>query len=331
MKKWRVGGISMDYPIVVGSGVCKTPRSILPYLDSNLPIGAVITGSYTPDAREGNLERPVDHWSNELNSGFNAYGMPNISFAKAYEELSVVLTNRPIIFNFAGFLPKEFVDMVSHHLDNYRLAPSISAMEANWGCPNAHDKKTFPIANDFDSIVETLEGWRELFGGEDNPFPLWVKLSPYLTRDDLKEFPPTIDTSSFPVVNDGFAEKVANLLASVRYRKILYAVVNFNTIGNCIYQENGKPITAPNGGKAGMSGALLKKFSLRQNKIFREILPQSIDTIASGGILHGDDVADFLDEKVAGVQCTSLPHWFGGPKAIPKLYEESDRLLSHLY
>ncbi len=321
----------MDYPIMVGAGVCKTPESIVPYLDEDLPIGANVTGAYTPEEREGNPERPVDHWSNDLNSGFNAFGMPNIGFAKAYERLSVVLTNRPTIFNFAGFSPKEFVDMVAHHRNNYRLAPSISAMEANWGCPNAHDKKTFPIANDFDSIVETLEGWRELFGGEDNPFPLWVKLSPYLTKEDLKEFPSTIDTSAFPVVNEGFAEKVAHLLASLRYRNIIHAVVNFNTIGNCVYKENGIPVTAPNGGKAGMSGSLLKQFSLRQNKIFREILPPSIDTIGCGGILHGDDVADFLEAKVAGVQCTSLPHWFGGPKSFPRLLEESDRLLSHLY
>lgn len=331
MKNWRVGGIGMSSPIIVGAGVCKTPGSVAKYLDQNLLIGAIVTGSYTPDAREGNLERPVDHWASEINSGFNAYGMPNIGFVEAYELLRVVLTNRPIVFNFAGFAPQEYVDMVAHHLDNYRLAPSISVMEANWGCPNAHDKKTIPIANDFDSIVETLDGWKELFGGEDSPFPIWVKLSPYLTRDDLKEIPSTIDTSAFPVIEEGYAEKVAHLIASPRYRGIISAAVNFNTMGNCIYCEDGKPVTVPNGGKAGMSGALLKKFSLRQNRIFRSILPSSIDTIGCGGILHGDDVADFLDAKVAGVQCTSLFHWFGGSKAIPRIYEESDKLLVRLY
>jgi dihydroorotate dehydrogenase len=189
-----------------------------------------------------------------------------------------------------------------------------------------------PIANDFDSLVETLEGWKGIFRGDQAPFPIWVTLSPYLTEEDLATFPPEIDTLSVPYVHDGYCERVANLIGTVRYRGIVSAVVNFNTIGNCIYREEGKPVTAPNGGKAGMSGSLLKQFSIQQNAVFRGLLPSSIDTIGCGGILHGDDSADFLDKKVvSAVMLTSLPHWFGGPKAFPKLLEESDRLLTHFY
>ena len=54
MKTWNVGGIKMAYPIMVGAGVCKTPDSIDGYQHPDLPIGAVVNGSYTPQEREGN-------------------------------------------------------------------------------------------------------------------------------------------------------------------------------------------------------------------------------------------------------------------------------------
>lgn len=327
MKQWKIGGITMTSPLMVGGGVCKSPESVIPYLHPDLPIGAVETGSYTLEKRDGN-SGTLEHWSQELNSGFNSFGMPNMGFEAAYKELQGIVADRPIVMNVAGFSPDEVLKMVSYHAKNYESSRSISAINLNCGCPNAHDKKTVPMANDFDSIFDILEGLRKLEVG--GMFPLWIKLSPYLTSEDLNVIPSSIDISSIPVVADDLAKSVSFLMSDKRYHGIISAVVVSNTLGNCIYRVDGKSVTTPNDGKAGLSGSVLKKFSLRQVKYFREHLPASIDVIASGGVLKGDDVVDYLEVGASGVQCVSLPYWFGGPKAIAKLPEESCRLLARM-
>lgn len=46
---YRIGGVEMKLPLIVGAGACKTPASILPYNRADVSVGAVSMGSTTPN------------------------------------------------------------------------------------------------------------------------------------------------------------------------------------------------------------------------------------------------------------------------------------------
>jgi dihydroorotate dehydrogenase len=307
----------MKFPIMVGAGVCKTPDSIDQYQHPDLPIGAVLEGSTTPDQSTGN-KGTLSHWSPELRSGFNAYGMPNCGFAQAYHDLSRKTLYRPLIKSIAGFSPFDYMlgykVFASDRMDNV----PVSAIEFNFGCPNKLDKMPVPMSFDLKSMQRTLDLCEYVISRmyPSSLVPVWIKLSPYLTALDVEFLSQYVDTSSVLTVSPEYVAQVAELVA--RY-KFIRAVVNGNTIGNCRYNMNGAYATTPNDGQAGLSGALLKEIAFRQTKELRNLLPSPIDVVHSGGILTGDDVAEALENGASAVQCTSLPYWHGGPKAFTSL------------
>ncbi len=310
----NVGGISMEVPIILGAGVCKNPASIKEYMHPELPLGAVVTGSYTPLPRDGNggtMYAWVDQ--GETSFALNSFGMPNCGYVEAYRQLAESTQTRPLIVSVAGFSPADYKEGLEHFGRDIPI-------ELNLGCPNAHDEKVVPFANDLDSTRNLLE----LCSKVRNDATVWLKLSPYLTERDAMRLPSSVDVSSVPFVSDGFAAEMANLINS--YAGLVSAVVVSNTVGNCVYRKNGTPVTTPNGGKAGMSGPAMKQFALRQTDQFRVWLTPAIDLIGCGGIMHGDDVVDYLHAGAVGVQCTTLPYQFGGPKVFAELISGSDKL-----
>lgn len=328
---YLVGGIPMLFPIMVGAGACKTPESVIPYMRrGNLLLGAVVTGSYTPDARSGNdgiLSYP-DEWQKflELQFGLNAFGMPNMGYSQAALELSQLFPAPayPVIVSIAGFSVEDYVKGLTVF-----QSTSAKGVEMNFGCPNAHDKKTVPIAYDIISMIQVLEASKEL----DIDCPIWIKLSPYVTleeREELTALYPHLDFSNVPTVTESFLKEVLHHIMT--YRQFIRAVVFSNTLPNVICRDaNGKPATSPNDGKAGLSGPIIKAISLNLVKRARAILPEDIDVIGSGGILTGDDVVDYLEAGAAGVQCTSGPFWYGdGPRFFANLVIESPRLQEYL-
>jgi dihydroorotate dehydrogenase len=88
-----VGGIAMDLPLILGAGVAKHPSKLAPYLRADAPVGAVVTGSFTPAARKPNTPAPQqwpDNWTDFEESQFmlNSWGMPNVGFEAASLALS---------------------------------------------------------------------------------------------------------------------------------------------------------------------------------------------------------------------------------------------------
>lgn len=322
---WNVGGVRMEYPIMVGAGVCKTPTSIDPYQHPDLPIGAAIGGSYTPPAREGNSGK-LSEWIHALRSGFNGYGMPNCGQVAAVVAFSEKILNRPFVANIAGFDPYDYV-LGTVTFSSPFLRNIVSAIEWNLGCPNTG---TLPVSYDLESLSDLLEHGQKLFDRipPESRLPIWLKLSPYLTEEDCNFLSQFVDVSAVPVVDSAFTDKVANLIGKYTFVR---AVSGPNTVPNCRYRgENGAWVTTPNDGKAGLSGTLLKEFALRQVRQLRKHLPETIDVIASGGILNGDDAVDFFEGGAQAIACTSLPYWHGGPKVFPALIEGSERLQNFL-
>ncbi len=332
MKTWHIGGVDMTYPLLVAAGVCKTPHSIIPYQHEDLPIGAVVGGSYTYDMRTGNSPQPLSTWIQGLQSGLNAYGMPNIGLVDACHVFQKMKLTRPFVLSFAGFSPEEYVNFIAFcHSD---AAPrKFAALELNLGCPNAHDRKTVPMSYDLPSLSGLLRRCAKLFEGirVQDRIPIWVKMSPFLLKDDVEILAKRgIDTNFVPFVSEPFIDDVVWQLRA--HEMYVRAVVNCNTIPNCRYPDTkGGWVTAPNEGKAGLSGSLLKTVALRQTKKMREIFPASIDVIGCGGILTGDDAMEFFQAGAQGVACTSLPYWHGGPKSLTSLIEGSEALQHFLY
>lgn len=332
-KKFIVGGVVMTSPLIVGAGVCKHPEAMGPYMRTDLPIGAVVTGSYTPFAREGNQGTIV--WPATFNevleygAGLNSMGMPNMGNEKAVLELRRLQPRLalPYIASIAGFTVEDYMHgVVNFDLDNNSGA---SAIEINLGCPNVQDKHPLPIACSIDRTREVL-----LAVAEAGPkVPVWVKLSPCLTKEEVAELKgkfPWFNFDLVPTFDYGQYKEILELLAKYTFVR---AVVLNNTLPNArAFDSAGTSVTTPNDGKAGMSGPAM--FEITRNSVVRarNILLSSetgIDIIASGGIVDGDGAAEMLELGAAAVACTSGPYWTGGPRFFADMLQ-SERLQNFL-
>ncbi len=325
---YHVGGVEMNFPIMVGAGACKTPSSILPYMRKDVPVGAVSTGSYTPEPRTGN--EGTLFWPTNVSElmqkgvGLNSFGMPNMGNERAAAELSRYSCVHPVIASIAGFSADDFVAGVRA----FQNVPCVSAIKLNAGCPNVHDMKSVPIAYDPDSLLQVLEAIKR-FGPEK---PIWLKLSPYITawqRAVLQTLHSSIDFSHVPFVEPKFLREIVDI---AREYEFIRAIVFSNTLPNVIIRDaSGNPVTTPNGGQAGLSGKILKEISIDLIRQARTMLSDDVDLILSGGMLHGDDAADGLEDGASAVFCTSGPFWSGsGSRFFATMVSGSERLQNHL-
>lgn len=328
MQNYFIGGVGMSLPIMVGAGACKTPVSTLPYMRHDVSVGAVSTGSYTPQMRPGN--EGVLFWPKDASEfmqedvGLNSFGMPNMGNERAAAELKRFRLVHPLIASIAGFSVDDYVAGVRA----FDGVPCVSAIKANLGCPNVHGKPV-PIAYDPDSLLEILEAMLRLQPTK----PIWLKLSPYITakeRDNLQSTYPFIDFSNVPVVNPGFLGDILSIIWE--YQHFVRAVVFSNTLPNVtILDESGNPVTTPNGGKAGLSGKILRPISINLIRQAATMLPGHVDLIGSGGVTHGDHVVEYFAAGAQAVFCTSGPFWAGNnPRFFADMLSGSERLQEYL-
>ena len=279
MATYRVGGVLLPYaPIMIGAGVCKTPKVAQEWL----VVAPVVSGSYTPERREGNKGNQLFYPDTEeefLKQGFglNSFGMPNMGFTATAQEFMKYGGENPLIVSIAGFDVGDYVAGVKA----FAGVPNIRASELNFGCPNTEHGKimSFDLAS-LEKVFRELKGL--------SATPMWAKFSPYSDPGLLKE-----------------VAHVVNATASV-----VKAVVICNTFPNAYA---GKGAISPNNGLAGLSGPALKPIALGQVAQFRQHLNPEIDVIGIGGTITGNDVIDFLDAGAKAVQLTSLPFWSSNP------------------
>ncbi len=330
MKKYLVGGVEMTSQLIVGAGVCKHPEAMGPYMRTDLPIGAVVTGSYTPELRVGNVG--VTTWPITIEeiarhgAALNSMGMPNMGNAAAANELIKLRPKLilPFVASIAGFNVPDYMDgIVSFDLDSNCGA---SAIEVNLGCPNTQDQHPLPISCSIDRTREILSAIAET----GPKVPIWVKLSPCLTLagwSSLSYLYPEFDFSNVPTFEKGFNMKIIELVASYPFVR---AIVLNNTLPNVRRIEDGNPVTTPNDGKAGMSGPAILAITRRSVIRATSLLSGTgIDVIASGGIMNGEDAAEMLELGAAAVACASGPHWTGGPRFFSDMLQ-SEQLQNFL-
>ena len=321
-----VGGIEMQLPLILGAGVAKHPNQVFPYLYPDAPLGAALSGSYTIESREGN--NGVLMWPDDLGGllqngfGLNAWGMPNLGLAKAMK-LFPQNPAKPHLVSIAGFKASDYIEMLEILKGNKQIA----GVELNGGCPNTGH---LPVAYMLDDLEQLLEAVSNI--GFD--LPIWLKLSPYMTGWDMKDFSDKYNNMNFqntPVVEDDFVEKLCELLTE--YQHALSAVVMTNTLPNVILGES---ITVRNTDgsvhhKGGLSGPVLLEHNLKLiDQMVNTGITADIDIIGCGGIMTGDDALAYLQAGCTGVQCTSGPAW-SNAKFFQQLIEGSEGLQEYLF
>lgn len=314
--------------MMVGAGVCKRPEALIPYMQKDLPLGAAVYGSSTPEMRKPNEPEPLFHPAvSELDpdTGFavNSYGMPNCNHKEGKAKLKELASQEKIdpaktVVNIAGFSNEDYALGVREFGNASDFCPA--AIELNCGCPNSGELP--PSYN-----LETMKKLLQLVASCWSNCPIWVKLSPYLLEEDKARLSEWVDVTHVPTVKPVFMRDMINLIGE--FHNTVQAVVVTNTVPSVIYRVNGKPVTGPYDGKAGLSGPLLREISLRQTRVCAELLPNTIDTIGVGGIVNGNHACDFFEAGAKAVQVTTLPFMAGNPKAVVGLLA-SERLQNYL-
>jgi len=277
---YHAGGVTFPHsPIMIGAGACKTPSQT----EKWLRVAPVVSGSYTPEAREGNRGKVFFPETLEdflkMGFGLNALSMPNMGFVEAAQEFSLMKVKSPLIISIAGFSIDDYLNGILALKDLHAV---VSAIEWNFGCPNTEH------GNSMSSNLRLLdELFRKLLVFE-SPFPIWVKFSPYSDTGLLKEVASVVNSS----------------------KSVIRAVVTCNTFPNAFA---GRENISPNNGLAGLSGPVIKHIGLGQVVQFRQHLDPEVDVIGVGGITTGNDVVDFLTAGARAVQLTSMPFWSGNP------------------
>ena len=265
----------LNPPLMNGAGCIKTTEDVREASQS--PVGAIVTGSFTVEPRDGN---PGETFWPGRESFLNSLGLPNRGIPYLEENLPEMVeichdAGKQLVVSVAGFSTDEYVELT-------RLCKRLRAdgVELNLGCPNIVQKdgsrKTIPSYNEelFGRIINNVT-YMSGFS------PLWAKVSPIFDGEQIKRF--------------------ADIL--VRHSSVK-AVTVMNTVPNCYsVDDNGKSrITV---GLAGMSGPAIKPIGLGQVLQWRNALPDNISVIGVGGIVYGEDLRDYFNVGASACQVTS--------------------------
>ncbi len=158
----RVGGVSLEHPVMNASGVLGADASSLLELDK-AGVAALVTKSFTREAREGHptpIIVPVE-------AGYvNSVGLANPGLDGLVELLSSLrrVTRKPIIVSIAASTPEE-----ADVLASAAKEAGASAIEVNLSCPHSKGRG-LEVGYDREaskSIVEAVSR---------QGLPTWVKL-----------------------------------------------------------------------------------------------------------------------------------------------------------
>ena len=247
-------------PVMTASGTSGFGDDLSRFFDLT-KLGAIVTKTVTPHWREGNpTPRSVETPSGMLNS----MGLPNPGIeglltgeGRAWESLGM-----PVIVSVAGGSASEFRDLAVA-LEGY---PGVSAIEANFSCPNVGDGMEFAT----DPGLLTLATRAIL---EATSLPLIVKLSPNVT--DIRP------------------------LAVAAQQAGAHALTIMNTIlGMKIDVHNRRPFIGAT--FAGLSGPAVRPVGVRL--VYQAWPEVDIPIIGAGGIASADDALEYILAGASAVQ-----------------------------
>ena len=265
MLKTRLFGKEFKNPIWVASGTFGCGEEFVDFLDLK-EVGAIVTKTVTLEGREGNLPpRVVETPSGMLNS----IGLENKGAKHFKEEKYPFLkkTGTKVIVSLSGPKEEEFVRCAK--ILNEKNFPD--AFEINLSCPNVKHGKTKHalIAQDEKATRELIRKIKKAVKK-----PVIAKLSPNVTSI----------ARIAQEAEKGGADAVA--LVNTYYGMAVSAEEMKPLLGNII---------------GGLSGPAIKPIALKA--VFDVHKKVKIPVIGMGGIMTGEDVAEFL---LCGASCVQV-------------------------
>ena len=270
----KIGNVEISVPVMnAACSVAKTMEDVKAMCETQA--GAVLIGSITVEAREGNKE---PRWYVGDGYALNSFGMPNGGLNFYENELPKMVSyihesKKVAVLSIAGFSTQEYVQLA-----DLGERSGVDILELNFGCPNVSvDGKQKPIVS-FDpitmqEIIEEVQASVKL--------PLIIKVSPYSNPADL--------------------QKAAEVLHKTR----VAGVVASNTFPNGFMPgDDGKSVLANE--LAGVSGRALQAITLGQVRQFRNLLPDEVAVIGVGGIETREDADKYFKAGADMVQVATL-------------------------
>lgn len=280
----RVGSLELRSPLLTASGTFGHDPAALAFLDP-ADLGALVLKTVTPEPRHGN---PPPRMAEFPGGVINSIGLENKgleywrqSVAPQLEQVAV-----PVVANAGGHAVADYRRM-TEAFDGMR---GVAAIELNLSCPNVQGGLQF--ATDAAALDEVVRACRAA-----TRKPLWVKLSPNVTR--------------------------IQPLAEAAERAGADALTVCNTlVGMLVDWRRRRPVLG--GRTGGMSGPAVKPLALRL--VWECAQTVKIPVIASGGARCAEDVLEFVVAGASAVQVgTAL---FRRPDGISAIAAELRRLLA---
>ncbi|MDA1259880.1 MAG: dihydroorotate dehydrogenase [Planctomycetota bacterium] len=280
----RVGSLHLNSPLLTASGTFGHDPAALAFMDP-ADLGALVLKTVTPEPRHGNAPPRMAEFTGGV---LNSIGLENKGLAYWRETVAPQLERAPVpvVANAGGHSAEDFRRMT----EAFDAMRGVAAIELNLSCPNVSGGMQF--STDVAALDEVVRACRE-----STRKPLWVKLSPNVTR--------------------------IALLAEAAERAGADALTVSNTlIGMLVDWRRRRPVLG--GGTGGMSGPAVKPLALRLTWECAQAV--QIPIVASGGANCAEDVLEFTVAGATAVQIgTAL---FRRPDAISVIAAELRRLLA---
>jgi dihydroorotate dehydrogenase (NAD+) catalytic subunit len=279
----RVGSLELASPLLTASGTFGHDPAALAFLDP-ADLGALVLKTVTPEPRHGN---PPPRMAEFAGGVLNSIGLENKGLAYWRETVAPQLERAPVpvVANAGG-----------HSADDYRRMTAafdamrgVAAIELNLSCPNVSGGLLF--ATDASALDEVVRACRAA-----TRKPLWVKLSPNVTR-------------------------IAPLAEAAERAGADALTVSNTLVGMLVDWRRRRPVLG--GRTGGMSGPAVKPLALRLTWECAQAV--KIPIVASGGARSAEDVLEFT---VAGASAVPIgTALFRRPDGISAIAAELRTLL----
>jgi dihydroorotate dehydrogenase (fumarate) len=282
-----VGRHTFKNRLIFGGGTCKTIEDVKKACTTD--IGGIEIGTITPQAKQGNPgpNNFQASWKNGvLLYTLNSLGLPNPGkeyWTRNAREAISYAHNRGIRIgiNIAADSVEEIIQMVIWGLDLGFDWVTISG-----GCPNKFSAAGKPLGTltfDIDAIAHLINALEVRVGA--GASEVWWKPSPH---------------------TDTVGALVDHGIQIARSTVITSYIAN-NTVPQAfMWNEDGQQAISAGDGLAGMGGPAVKPIALGHLRILDKILPPRIFLQGSGGVVHGDDMAD---HQKSGAQLIHITSW----------------------
>lgn len=164
-----LGGVSLRSPVLTASGTCGYGPELAPFVDLRR-LGGIVAKSLTLEPRRGN---PPPRIAETPSGMLNAISLENVGVeAFLREKLPAVPEGVPVIASVFGTDVEEYAEVCKR----LQGAPGVAAVELNASCPHVKSGGV-EFGQDPELLAGLVRACRRACSA-----PLWVKLSPNVTR-----------------------------------------------------------------------------------------------------------------------------------------------------